>query len=30
MTKLLPGCDVAMATSLIKKMKLDKGAVSYG
>ena len=31
MTKLLLGCDVAMATALIPKMKLDKGAgFSYG
>ena len=32
MTKLLPGlgCDVAMATTLIQKMKLDKGAFLYG
>ena len=30
MTKLLLGCDVAMATALIQKMKLDKGAFSYG
>ena len=32
MTKLLPGlgCDAAMATALIQKMKLNKGAFLYG
>ena len=32
MTKLLPvqGGDVAMATALIQKMKLDKGAFLHG
>ena len=32
MTKLLPveGCDVAMATALIQKTKLDEGAFLYG
>ena len=32
MTKLLPvyGCDVAKATTLTQKMKLDKGAFLYG
>ena len=32
MTKLLPGygCDVAMATVLIQKIKLDKGAFYIG
>ena len=32
MTKLPPGlgCNVAMATALIHKIKLDKGAFCYG